>query len=60
LVIINVPRMTPRYKDEALEHVRMLGEKDINRLWGKNKDYTFELCKDELGRDTSFITYRNG
>lgn len=60
LIIINVPRMTPGYKDEALEHVRMFGDKEINRIWGKRQHYTFELCKDELGRDTSFITYRNG
>ena len=59
LIIINLPRMTSGYKDEAFEHMRMLSDQDIEEIWGKKDNYTFELCKDELGRDTSFITYTN-
>lgn len=59
-VIINVPRMTYGYKDEAYEHVRMFSDKDIERAWGKKKDFKLEMCSDEHGRPTSFITYING
>ena len=57
LIIINLPRVTPFYKDEALEHLRMFSDTDIKRIFGNKKNYKFELCQDELGRDTSFITY---
>ncbi len=57
LVMINLPRMTPEYKDEAFEHLRMFSDRQIEEIFGNKKDYKFELCQDEFGRDTSFITY---
>jgi 2-polyprenyl-3-methyl-5-hydroxy-6-metoxy-1,4-benzoquinol methylase len=57
LIIINLPRMEEDYKDEAFEHLRMFSDNQIQKMWGKKNNYTFELCQDELGRDTSFITY---
>lgn len=57
IAIINLPRMTPGYKDEAFEHLRMFSDKQIAKMFGSRKNYKLELCKDELGRDTSFITY---
>lgn len=59
LIIINLPRMTPGYIDESLEHMRMFDDEDINRIWGHKKNFKFEFCNDELGRPTSFITYIN-
>ena len=57
MIMINLPRMEPDYKDDAFEHLRMFSDRDIYRIWGKKKEYKFELCLDELYRDTSFITY---
>ena len=57
LIIINLPRMSIGYKDDSYEHLRMFSDKDVKRIWGKKKNYKFQLCQDELGRDTSFITY---
>lgn len=57
LIVINLPRMTSFYKDEALEHLRMFSDKDIKNIFGNKKNYKFELCRDELDRETSFITY---
>ena len=59
LIIVNLPRMTLGYKDESHEHMRMLDDEDINRIWGNKKDFKFEFCNDEFGRPTSFITYTN-
>lgn len=59
LIIINLPRMTLGYKDDSHEHLRMLDDEDINKVWGNKKDFNFEFCQDELGRPTSFITYIN-
>lgn len=59
LVIINLPQMTDGYKDEAFEHVRMFGTDDITRLWGDRDGYRLLESRDEHGRPTSFILYRN-
>lgn len=59
LVIINLPRMTHNYEDEAFEHMRMFDDEEIERIWGKKNNYKFRFCEDELGRLTSFITYEN-
>jgi 2-polyprenyl-3-methyl-5-hydroxy-6-metoxy-1,4-benzoquinol methylase len=60
LIIINLPRMTYAYEDEALEHLRMFSDSDIQRIWSNRRSFKFTLCKDEFGRPTSFITYING
>ena len=57
MIMINLPRMTPGYKDNAFEHLRMFSDKQIVSMFADRKNYKFELCKDELGRDTSFFTY---
>lgn len=57
LIIINLPRMTPGYVDEAFEHLRMFSDSDIQKIWGDKKEFKLEKCKDEFGRPTSFITY---
>lgn len=57
LVIVNLPKSVPGYKDEALEHLRMYGEKEINDIWGGFDNFKMEDCKDELRRETSFFTY---
>jgi SAM-dependent methyltransferase len=57
LIIINLPRMEEDYRDEAFEHLRMFSDSQISKIWGSKNNYSFELCQDELGRDTSFITY---
>lgn len=57
-IMINLPRMTLGYKDEAFEHLRMFSENYLNSFFGDRKKYKMETCQDELGRDTSFITYQ--
>ncbi len=57
-VFINVPMMVEDYKEESYEHVRMFSEEYIETLFGKNKNFKLETCKDELGRDTWFISYQ--
>lgn len=59
LIMINLPQMTPGYKDEVFEHLKMFSHADILKLWGGKKEFMFRTCTDELGRPTSFITYRN-
>lgn len=58
-ILINLPRMTIGYKDEAFEHLRMFSETQLNEYFGNRKNYKMETCQDELGRDTSFILYQN-
>ena len=57
-VFVNLPRHTPDYIDEAYEHVMMWDDEMIKNVFGKYNKFTFELCKDEHGRDTSFITFQ--
>ncbi len=57
LILINLPRMTPGYIDEAYEHLRMFSEAQLDEYFGNRKDYKLEVCHDELGRETSFISY---
>ena len=59
LIIINLPRMTLGYKDESHEHMRMMDDNDINRIWGNRQNFNFKFCQDEYGDPTSFITYTN-
>lgn len=57
-ILINLPRMTIGYQDEAFEHLRMFSETQLNEYFGKKKNYKMETCQDERGRDTSFISYQ--
>lgn len=55
-VIINLPR-NQEYTDESQEHIRIYTDGYIEELFGSKKNYSFEILKDEHGRNTSFITY---
>lgn len=57
LVMINLPRTSLTYTDDASEHLMMFSDRMIHNYFGDRKNFKLELCQDELGRDTSFITY---
>ena len=59
LIIVHLPSMTPGYKDEAFEHLRMYSKDDIVGMFGMEKHFILEDCEDEHGNKTFLIHYEN-
>jgi len=56
-MFINLPR-NHEYLDDSGEHIRIYDDAYVKELFGDKKNVEIELCKDEHGRDTTYITYQ--
>lgn len=56
-VFINLPKNC-EYPDDSGEHIRDYNEQNIKEFLGQEKNFNLEMCSDEYGRPTSFISFQ--
>mgnify|MGYP000877274200 CR=1 FL=1 len=56
-MFINLPR-NHEYLDDSGEHVRIYDDEYVKELFGQKKNVEIEMCKDEYGRKTTYVTYQ--